>query len=227
MTPSAVAFDVMETLIALEPLGSRLEAVGLPATVVQAWFPRTLLYGVGLSVVGDYVPFPVAAAASLRAVSGHRLSEDEVAYVMAGIAELPAHPDVEPAMRILADAGVRMICLTNGSAATVQGFLDRCGLAGYIETVVATAEINAWKPPARVYHHGADRLGLTPRQVALVAVHAWDCHAAKRAGLLTGWAARAEGGYGEIFAPPDVSGADLVEVAEGLLALPDRVAPAP
>ena len=222
MGPAAVAFDVVETLISLAPLGTRLEEVGLPAVMVQALFPRTLLYGLGLSVVGDYVPFPVAAAEALRTISGHTLTEDAVAHVMAGFGELPAHPDVEPAMRTLGEAGVRMICLTNGTAAMTQAFLDRCGLAGHIEAVVATAEVNTWKPPARVYHHGADRLGLPPDQVALVAVHAWDCHAAKRAGLLAGWAARAEGGYGDIFVPPDVTGADLVEVAQGLVALPDR-----
>jgi 2-haloacid dehalogenase len=53
-----------------------------------------------------------------------------------------------------------------------------------------------------------------------VAVHAWDCHGAKRAGLTTGWASRLEGGYGGLFAPADVTGADLAEVADGLLALP-------
>jgi 2-haloacid dehalogenase len=222
MALRAVAFDVNETLISLEPLGARMEQVGLPAAAVQAWFPRTLLYGLGMSVAGDYVPFPLAAAEALRAVSGYTLSEEAVAHVLGGFADLPAHPDVQPAMQLLADAGVRMICLTNGAAPTVQAFLDRCGLASYVEAVVATSEVNAWKPPARVYHHGAARLNLSPDEVALVAVHAWDCHAAKRAGLLTGWASRAEGGYGEIFTPPDASGADLVEVAEGLLALPNR-----
>jgi 2-haloacid dehalogenase len=217
--PLAVAFDVNETLISLEPMATRMEEVGLPGILVKAWFPRTLLYGLGLSVAGDYVSFPAAAAESLRAVSGYTLSEEAVAHVMAGFAGLPAHPDVEPAMKTLAAGGVRMICLTNGNAEVTQAFLDRCGLAGYIEQVVATSEVNAWKPPAKVYHHGASRLGLPPEQVALVAVHAWDCHAAKRAGLMAGWAARAEGGYGEIFSPADVMGADLLEVAEGLLNL--------
>jgi 2-haloacid dehalogenase len=36
---------------------------------------------------------------------------------------------------------------------------------------------------------------------------------------MAGWAARAEGKYGEIFTPADVMGEDLVEVAEGLVAL--------
>jgi 2-haloacid dehalogenase len=41
--------------------------------------------------------------------------------------------------------------------------------------------------------------------VALVAVHAFDCHGAHTAGLTTGWAARHERYYGDIDTPPDVA----------------------
>src|ERR1041384_7986716 len=109
--PAAVAFDVMETLISLAPMGDRFVEVGLPREAVWAWFPRTLLYGLGLSVVGDYVPFPVAAAEALRMIARYEISDDAVAHVLAGVRELPAHPDVEPAMAHLAANGVRMICL--------------------------------------------------------------------------------------------------------------------
>ncbi len=220
--PAAVAFDVVETLISLEPMGDRFAEVGLPRDAVWAWFPRTLVYGIGMSVVGDYIPFPAAAAEALRALTRYEIPDDAVAHVLAGVGELPAHPDVEPAMKHLAENGVRMICLTNGTAAMTQAFLDRCGLAGYIEQVIATAELNTWKPPARVYLHGAAALALPPEQVALVAVHAWDCHAAKRAGLMAGWASRLEGGYGGIFTPADVVGRDLLEVAHGLVTLDQR-----
>ena len=53
-----------------------------------------------------------------------------------------------------------------------------------------------------------------------MAVHAWDCHGAKRAGLTTGWESRLEHRYGTLFAQPDVTGTDLAEVADGLLSLP-------
>lgn len=220
--PAAVAFDVVETLIALEPLGERFEEVGLSAGYLREWFARTLVHGIALSATGDYVPFPEAAGEALRLVSGYRMSDDDVAYVLAGFGELPAHPDAEPAMRMLAEAGVRVVCLTNGAASTTEAFLARTGLNAHVEQVIATAEVSSWKPPARVYQHALDRLGLRAEAVALVAVHAWDCHGAKRAGLTTGWAGRLEGGYGSIFAPADVTGADLVEVARGLLALPER-----
>jgi len=174
----------------------------------------------GLSAAGDYVPFPDVAAEALRAVTGYRLPEQDVEYILAGFAELPAHPDAGPAMRTLADAGVRVCCLTNGSAEATAAFLARTGLEHYVERAISAAEAGTWKPPARVYHHAAEVLGLPPAQVALVAVHAWDCHGAKQAGLITGWASRLEGRYGSLFAPADVTGADLAEVAGGLLALP-------
>jgi 2-haloacid dehalogenase len=218
--PSAVAFDVVETLMPLEPLAARLEQIGLPATALREWFARLLMYGMGLSMAGDYVPFPEVADEALRAVSGYRLPEQDVEYVLAGFAELPAHPDAEPAMRTLAEAGVRMCCLTNGSAEATAAFLARTGLERYIERVISAAEVGRWKPPARVYQHAMDVLGLAPGQVALVAAHAWDCHGAKRAGLTTGWVSRLEGRYGSLFAPADVTGAELPEVADGLLALP-------
>ncbi|MFC7342859.1 haloacid dehalogenase type II [Saccharopolyspora griseoalba] len=218
--PAAVAFDVVETLISLEPLGERFEEVGLPAGAVREWFARTLMCGFALSATGDYAPFPVAAGEALRLVSGHRASDDDVAHVLAGFADLPSHRDAEPAMRMLRESGVRVACLTNGAAATTEAFLARSGLDSHVEQVIATAEVSSWKPPARVYRHALDRLGLPAEDVALVAVHAWDCHGAKRAGLTTGWARRLEGGYGRIFAPADVVGDDLVEVARGLLALP-------
>lgn len=218
--PSAVAFDVVETLMSLQPLAARFVDVGQPASALSGWFARLLLYGVGLSAAGDYVPFEEAAAEALRAISGYQLDEAAVEHVLAGFAQLPAHPDAEPAMRTLAEGGVRMICLTNGSAKTTAAFLHRTGLEAYIERVVSTAEVKSWKPPARVYHHALDVLDLPGRQVALVAVHAWDCHGAKRAGLTTGWASRLEGRYGGLFVPADVTGTDLGEVAHRLLALP-------
>ncbi|WP_019875682.1 haloacid dehalogenase type II [Sporichthya polymorpha] len=218
--PAAVAFDVVETLIALEPLGKRFETVGLPAHSVREFFPRTLLYGVGVNVTGDYIPFPVAAAAAVRTIARHSLTPDQVDYVVSGMRELPAHADVEPAMRVLNDAGIRVTCLTNGAPEVVEAFLARNGLESLVEKVLTTSELQAWKPPAKVYLHAATELGLPPDRVCLVACHAWDCHGAKRAGLMAGWVARAEGGYDEIFAPADVLGDDLVAVARALADLP-------
>jgi 2-haloacid dehalogenase len=86
--------------------------------------------------------------------------------------------------------------------------------------VISAEEAGTWKPPAPVYQYAAAVLGVKPPQLALVAAHAWDCHGAKRAGLVTGWVSRLERAYSPVFAAPDVAGADLTEVARRLLDLP-------
>jgi len=218
--PEAVAFDVIETLMPLEPLRDRLTGLGLPAHLLELWFTRTLRDGIALAATGDYAPFAEVAAQALRIVSGYQIDQPGIAHVLAGLPELPAHPDVLPAVRLLARAGVRLACLTNGNAAVTAAFAHRAAFGGYMERVISVEEAGTWKPPATVYRHAASVLGVKPGKLALVAAHAWDCHGASRAGLVTGWVSRLEREYSPIFAPPDVVGADLTEVAQRLLDLP-------
>jgi 2-haloacid dehalogenase len=217
--PSIVLFDVVETLMSLEPLRSRFAAAGLSPQLLERWFDRLLRDGMALTLAGDYAPFPRVAEAALRTLTHGEISTDAVGHVLAGFAELPAHPDVEPAMRLLAEQDIRLVCLSNGAAQTTQDFLDRTGLARYVEQVLSVADVHSWKPPPRVYRYALEKTGSPAEQVALVAVHAFDCHGAHRAGLTTGWASRLEGHYADIFTPADVTGTDLVEVARGLLTL--------
>ncbi|WP_291414413.1 hypothetical protein [Actinophytocola sp.] len=122
-----MVFDVVETLMSLEPLRSRFAAVGVPPELLERWFDRLLRDGMALTLAGDYEPFPRVAAAALHALTRGEISDDAVAHVLAGFAELPAHLDVEPAMRLLAEQDIRLVCLSNGAAQTTRDFLDRTG----------------------------------------------------------------------------------------------------
>jgi 2-haloacid dehalogenase len=155
----------------------------------------------------------------LRALTHYTISDEQVAQVMAGFDELPAYPDALPAITALTDAGLRVACLSNGSAALVSSFLDRCGLGSLVDRVVTIGEVYRWKPAGVVYRYAAEMVDVPPDRVALVTAHDWDCHGAKRAGLTTGFVSRKSGGYGAPFEPPDVTGEDLTEVVAGLLAL--------
>jgi 2-haloacid dehalogenase len=115
---------------------------------------------------------------------------------------------------------MRRVCLTNGSARVTASFVKRARLHPYIAKVFTIEEVHRWKPHADVYRHAAATLGVPVDRLALVAAHAWDCHGAKRVGLTTGWVSRLEGSYPPIFSASDVSGGDLVEVADRLLSLP-------
>ncbi|HEV2254503.1 MAG TPA: haloacid dehalogenase type II [Streptosporangiaceae bacterium] len=217
--PAVVAFDVIETLMSIEPLRARLTDVGQPPGLLEAWYTRTLRDGMALSATGDYVPFAEVAGAALRGLTHDTVSDEQVAAVMAGWSELPAFPDAVPAVTRLTDAGLRVACLTNGSAQLTSAFLNRAGLGSLVGRVVSAEEVYRWKPAGVVYLYAASVLDVPADRLALVAAHDWDCHGAKRAGLTTGWVSRKSGTFGAPFAAPDVVGEDLTEVAAKLLAL--------
>lgn len=220
--PRTVVFDVVETLISLEPLRSRFVEIGLAGSTLERWFDRMLRDGMALTLAGDYEPFPAVAASALRVIGAGALSDDDVTHVLDGLATLPAQPDAEQAMQVLAEAGVAIVCLTNGARESTEAFLGRSGLDRFVDQVISVAEVRMWKPPRAVYEHALSRIGRPAADVALVAVHAFDCHGAHAAGLTTGWAGRLERHYAEIFTRPDVLGDDLVDVARALTALPAR-----
>lgn len=218
--PAAVAFDVIDTLMTLDPLRSRLTDIGQPPYLLEAWYTRTVRDGMVLSTTGDYAEFHDVAATTLRDLAPGSVSDEQVAYLLAGMADLPAFPDAVPAAERLAAGGVRLACLTNGAPKPMAAFVERAGLAPFIERVISVEEVRRWKPTAIVYRYAAEVLDVPAERLALVATHPWDCHGAKRAGLMAGWVSRKQGSYSPLFAEPDVTGGDLVAVADALLALP-------
>lgn len=220
--PKVIAFDVIETMFPLEPVRQRLIDANQPGHVLEVWFARLLRDAFALVASGGYRPFGEIAASALRSTVGSSLDGDAVRSVLGGFAELDPHPDVEPAVRMAREAGIRMVTLTNGSAANTATLLGRAGIDGDIEQVLSVDDVRRWKPAADIYRHAATSTGVQPDEVALVAAHAWDTHGAHEAGLTTGWVARLEDEYPAVFAQPDVTGADLVEVVGKLLAIPGR-----
>jgi hypothetical protein len=74
--PHTVAFDVVETLISLEPLRDRFVEIGLPATTLERWFTLMLRDGMALTLAGGYQPFPAVAESALRVIGGGRLTDE-------------------------------------------------------------------------------------------------------------------------------------------------------
>jgi 2-haloacid dehalogenase len=215
-----VAVDVVETLVSLDAVVVALEDHGAGPDAGERLFSRLLRDGFALAASGAYRPFHEVADSALAAVAP-TLAASHREAVLATFSRLDAHPDARPALEHLRGAGLAVAALTNGAAATTTALLERTGLNALVARVISIDEVQAWKPAPAPYLRAADVLGVEPRRLALVAVHSWDVHGAHRAGLVTGWSSGREGVFPATFDPPDVTGADLVEVAEGLLDLPD------
>ena len=212
----AVAFDVNETLFAMDGLGPAFSAAGLEPGQVPLWFARLLRDGFALTALGGYRPFGELAADALRDLMP---SPDDaaVAAVMSAFRRLDPHPDVAPALQLLRQAGVPAVTLTNGSAELVQTLLDRAGLAEYVQLCLSVDEVRRWKPAPEPYRHAANRLGVDPARLALVAAHPWDCAGAQAAGLRSGWVNRTGADWPHSFPPPDVASPDLPRLLDALL----------
>lgn len=219
--PLVIAFDVIETLFPLDPVRQRIIDAGQPGHLLELWFTRLLRDAFALAAAGGYRPFAELATNALAAATNHALPEQTVRGIVAGIAELDPHPDVEPAIIRAREAGLQVITLTNGSAQTTSALLRRAGVDHHVQQVLSVDDIQTYKPAPRIYHHAAHACQVSADRVALVAAHSWDTHGANQAGLTTGWVSRLEHHYPAIFTPPDVAGPDLVTVIDGLLALPE------
>ena len=219
LRPTVVAFDVNETLLDLAPVRAALVEAGQPEHLLPAVFTRTLLTGFAAAAVGGWCRFRDAFDAALAQTTD--LAPVQRAQVADAFGELAPHPDVEPALRALAQAGVRVVTLSHGSPGVAEAALERGGIAPLVERTLSSEAIRAWKPNREVYLWAAGVCGVSPDRLALVAAHGWDVQGAQRAGLTGAWFPRSERVYPAVFEPAHLTAADLPGAVGALLSLPD------
>jgi 2-haloacid dehalogenase len=221
--PQALAFDVLDTLFDTAPLEDSLVAAGLPRGTHRLWLARTLQAGFALAASGSFRTFDDVSRAALAGVVaelGNGIAPEEVDRLAGQLRELPAHRDVQPALTRARAAGIPAVALTTGNTEGTRELLGQAGVGELLEGIISIDDVQQWKPRPEVYWHVVRLLGVEAPRVALVTAHAWDVHGAHRAGLATAWVDRGESRI-DTFDPPDVSGKDLEEVCERLLALPE------
>ncbi|BDA50797.1 probable haloacetate dehalogenase H-2 [Coccomyxa sp. Obi] len=214
--PKAVLCDVNGTLFRLDALGARMEQVGLSKNLLPLWFARTLRDGKALAITRHFATFKEVGGFQLKSLILEQRKEEKekpsqeeletaVATVLGGFDEVQPWPDVRPGIEAIAKAGVKVATMTNGSVEVTKKFLDRSGLSDFVKDVMDIAEVQLWKPHSQVYLHAARKLGLRASEVMLVAVHPWDTHGAKAAGLQTAFINRNGEEYPPYFLQPDVN----------------------
>jgi len=212
-----VVFDVNETLSDMSPLAVRFEEVGAPNLMAPTWFAELLRDGFALTVCGVAEPFARLAAETLRLkLESQDLDRDldeAVEHVLSGFAGLALHPDVPEGLNALADLGVRLVTLSNGSAQVAETLLEHAGVRPLFERLLSVEEAGIWKPASGAYDYALAECGVDAEDAMLVAVHPWDINGAARAGLGTAWVNRAEGRYPAYFTAPDLSVTSLPELA--------------
>lgn len=214
-----VVLDVNGTLFPLDPVADRLAEIGLGGQL-EVWFARVLRDGFAASAAGTFAAFPHLARHHLKALLEEHVgaaSDDGPDHVIEGFTRVTAHPDVEPALRRLREAGVTVTTMTNGTVAITRDFLHREGLDGLVDATYDVEMVQRWKPAPEPYRHVLAQHDVGPQQAALVAAHPWDVQGAIHAGLAGAWVNRSGARYPDALAGPTVEGGSLTETVEKLL----------
>ena len=125
---------------------------------------------------------------------------------MAGCAE---------ALRQLKAAGVRIVTIANFSPAMLRANADHAGLTPFFDELISTDANHSYKPDARAYALGAERLHLSKNEILFAAFGGWDAAGAKTFGYPTIWVNRFNQPIEELGIRPDRISPDL----KGLLEL--------
>lgn len=211
MSPTWVLFDLNGTLVDPTRIG---EPVGLGASDSLAALDEAVMLAMAETLTGEWRPlrgFLRAALLRRARVDGRPDGIDEA---MERASRMPPYADAAAALDRLRGAGLAVGVLTNSETDAAERTLEAAGLRDRLALVVGAEEVRAFKPDPRVYRLGAERAGVPPEDIWMVAAHGWDLLGASRAGMLTAWVARKERYRLETHPPPDVAGDDLRAVAE-------------
>jgi 2-haloacid dehalogenase len=218
MRPSVIVFDVNETLSDLSPLGARFVEVGASGSAAPLWFASVLRDGFALTAAGDNAPFAGVARelliSQLSEAQLNRSVEEAAQHVMDGFATLELHADVASGVSRLHEDGFRLVTLSNGSTSVAERLLGSGNVLELFERLMSVEDAGAWKPAATAYAHASAQCGTDPAEMLMVAVHPWDVHGARRAGMQTVWVNRWGSPFPAIFEEPTHTVASIEEIAE-------------
>ncbi len=217
-----IVFDVNETLLDLAALDEGFGRVFGDVAARQEWFAQVLHTAFAVTAAGGYHQFGEIGAAALEMVAARRallLEEAERAALLAPMLELPPHPEVPAALDRLQAAGLQLAALTNSAPDAAVSQLENAGIIDRFERVMSVDAARRLKPAPEVYLMAAAELGQGPENLRMVAAHDWDVAGAMKVGYAGAFVARPGMVLNPLHPAPDVVGADLAEVAAGILAV--------
>jgi 2-haloacid dehalogenase len=140
-----------------------------------------------------YRDFDECTAAALdytAAAFGVRLADAQRNRMLERYRELPAFPDVAPALDALRARGTRLLAFSNGVPQSVHDVLQHAGILNRFEDIVSVDEVKTFKPDPVAYLHYVRRACATCSECWLVSANPFDVIGAISAGMLAVWLQR-------------------------------------
>jgi 2-haloacid dehalogenase len=220
-TKPVIVFDVNETLLDMAPLKNNINTLLEEPQAFRIWFGMVLHYSLVENCTDHYHDFSTIAGAVLKmtADSLHKtVSAEDMKKALSAIKSLKAYPDVEKGLTLLKDNGFRLATLTNSPENALKEQLINSNLTDHFELALSIDAIEKYKPAAETYLWAAEKLGVQPQEMIMIAAHGWDLAGAANAGLATGFIAREGQSLYTLSKEPDFEASDILAMAEKLVA---------
>jgi 2-haloacid dehalogenase len=222
-TPSILVFDVNETLIDIESIAPLFQRVFGDKKVLREWFGQLILYSDAVTMSGlyaTYISLGQGLLEMLASIHGVQVKPSDVEELRTRMLTMSAHPDVEPGLKQLKDAGFRMVTCTNSYPNPYgDSPLEHAGIAHFFERQFSVDSVRAFKPSQHVYHMVSQELDVPSSSCCMVAAHVWDTIGAQSAGFAAALIARP--GNAPLMVKglpqPQAVGPDLPSVASQLI----------
>jgi 2-haloacid dehalogenase len=214
-----LVFDGNETLLDLRALREPFADAFGDADMLGEWFARLLHGSLVATLTDSYEDFGSIGRRALDVVASRRavkLTEANRDGILGAMRRLPPHPEVPESLSRLRSAGLPLATLTNSSEETVRLQLEHAGILDAFDHVFSVEESRRFKPASEPYLMAAERLGVPPSEMRMVAAHDWDVWGATKAGCAAAYVARTDVPF-VLGRPPDVVGRDLSAVADAIL----------
>lgn len=220
-TPALILFDVNETLLDLSPLKQAINSHFEKEYAAKEWFLYLLQYSLVEMATDQYHNFSEIGDAALQMLGQSLekdISADERREILAHMAKLQPHKDVEEGLLMLKEAGFRLATLTNSAEKVAAKQLEHAGIASFFEARLSVDSMRMFKPKLHTYRKALKLLSASPEETLFVAAHGWDITGAQRAGLSAAFIGRPGQALYPLAEPPAYQGKTLPDIARQLLA---------
>ena len=220
--PIVLGFDVYGTLVDLFGMERQLIALfGERGSAICAlWRQKQLEYSFRRGLMRCYEDFDACTQRALAfAAKTYKVELSDAAQrqLLIDYLNLPAFPDVLPALEALKALGCRLLAFSNGVENSLRTLLGNAGVLPYLEAVVSVDDIKTFKPNPDVYEYLVKRGGRSREDTWLASGNPFDVIGAKSDNLRAAWVKRSPE---VVFDPwefePDIVISDLLELATRL-----------
>jgi 2-haloacid dehalogenase len=223
-----IVFDAYGTLFDVGALDHACAAVtDAPAALAQLWRAKQLEYSFVRTLIDRYADWGQLTSDALDYAStalGVGLSPAARRALMAAWLTLPTFPDVPEALTRLHASGLRLAILSNGSREMLQPLLRQAALEPLLFALLSSDRVQTFKPDPTIYSLAADRFQARIFELLFVSSNGFDIAGSKSFGFTVCRVNRAGLPLDPLGCEPDMTVANLAELADLLLGAPAQAA---